>query len=114
MVASRISVDVIYPEKQELDSEDNEKTSSIYEMLIFGKNVVVAIGQPKYTFSNKNIVYLPIYGIKKNKTNSKIGLFEMPSEKVIQLFDENRDVVISKLPVPISLSPPTVHPSMTI
>jgi len=104
MVASRISVDVLYPEKQELDSEDNEQTSSVYEMRIFGKNVVVAIGQPKYTFSNKNIVYLPIYGIKKKKTNSKIGLFEMASEKVIQLFDENRDVVISKLPVPLLFS----------
>ena len=60
MVQSVLSSDVNYPEIKKLDPEDRSYSASIYEIDINDVNVMIALGQPKYTYLDSGIIYFPI------------------------------------------------------
>jgi hypothetical protein len=105
MVSSRINSNVVFKEHRSIDSEDRGHQSSLYELNIWEKNIVVALGKPKFTFSNQNIIYYPIYLVSLNNTiEGCIGVYEIkladPNAGAINL-DEEGDIDINKMGEPI-------------
>jgi predicted NAD-dependent protein-ADP-ribosyltransferase YbiA (DUF1768 family) len=106
MVSSRINPSVVFKQHRTIDPEDKGHQSSLYELDIGReKNVLIALGKPKYTFSPKNVVYYPIYMVSLNNAiEGCIGVFETklndPKTGAINL-DEDGDIDINKMGSPI-------------
>ena len=105
MVKSILNPSIEYIEKRTIDPEDKGHSSSMYIIEIFDIEIVVVLGKPKYTYSNKDIVYYPIYVVsKENKIKSQIGVFESVLANTIRLVDEEGDIDIDKLGEPLLYS----------
>ena len=50
MVRSILDEAINYPELRKLDDDDREFDASVYESFILGRDVLIALGQPKYSF----------------------------------------------------------------
>jgi hypothetical protein len=89
MVVSHLNKFIEYPEMRELELEDIDNETDIYEMEIFHKSHYIAIGKPNYTFATKyDVVYFPIYLLKGfQKIRGKIGVFEIEKNRVITMKD---------------------------
>ena len=53
--------EINYPEIKILDPEDKNFDASMYAITVLGKDIIIALGQAKYTFVDDNIIYFPIY-----------------------------------------------------
>ena len=104
MVVSKINTKVNYVEKKSIDLEDVGHKSTLYVMEIYDLPIVIVLGKPKYTFSNKDVIFYPIYVVADNKIKSQIGVFETKSSKTIQLLDDDGDIDIDKLGEPLLYS----------
>jgi len=101
MVASRINPAVIFKESKTIEPEDIGQPSTIYELDVFdGQTIPVVLGKPKYTFTEKNVIYMPIYAISGTKIRSQIGVFEIESKKLINAFREG-EIDLDKLSQPV-------------
>lgn len=102
MVFSHLNKTIEYQESREIDPEDIDHDAAIYEIEIYGQSYLVALGKPKYTFSTKyDVVYFPIYLIRKNKIRGKIGVYEVERTRIISLMDKEKDVKIERLGDPL-------------
>ena len=102
MVRSIINPTIEYVEKRTIDPEDKGHSSSMYAIDIFDIEIVIVLGKPKYTFSNKDVIYYPIYVVsKENKIKSQIGVFESVLANTLRLVDEDGDIDIDKLGEPL-------------
>ena len=82
MVNSILDKSINYPEIKKIDAEDLEYDATAYEISIFNKDKTIALGQPKYAYIEKNIVYFPIYLINNDEVESQIGVYEIFSTKL--------------------------------
>jgi len=97
MVKSKINPEKVnYNESLEIDDEDLEYSSPLYDYNLFDNNVILAIGKQRPTFSRYDIVFFPIYLIIDEIPRAKIGVFEVESDKLISILDEDGDVRLSK------------------
>ena len=94
MVVSQIDKTVHYVENKKIDEEDRGFATSLFEIEILGKDVVIGLGKEKHTYQHKNIVFFPIYLVANNAIKSKIGVYEMKSTDVISSLDEDGDINI--------------------
>ena len=102
MVFSHLNKLVEYPESREIDAEDIDYDAAVYEIEIYGNSHLVALGKPKYTFSTKyDIVYFPIYLVRKNKIRGKIGVYEIERTRILSIMDKEKDVKIERLGDPL-------------
>ena len=101
MVNSILNPDINYPELKKLDSEDKSFDASMYEVNILGVDVVIALGQAKYVFIDDNIIYYPIYLVKDDKVSKQIGVYEIMSEQLPNIVDEDGDVDLTKIDEPL-------------
>ena len=97
MVSSRINPKIKYIEVNTIDTEDAGHISSIYEIELFDILVAIVLGKPKYTYSQHDVVYYPVYVISNNKIKSQIGVYELESNKVLSTLDSEGDLEIYKL-----------------
>lgn len=96
MVVSQIDQTVNYMENKKIDDEDRGFATSLFEIEILGRDVVIGLGKEKHTYQNKNIVFFPIYLVANNAIKSKIGVYEMKSSDVISSLDEDGDIDVQK------------------
>jgi hypothetical protein len=96
MVKSKLNSDVLYPESKSIEDEDIDYSSPLYDYKIFDKDIVIALGRQRHTFSRYNIVYFPIYLIINETPIAKIGVFEVENSKLIDILDDDGDVKLSK------------------
>lgn len=101
MVYSNLNSTIFYKESGTIDDEDIGHESTLYEMELFNKQIVICFGKIKHTFIQRNVVYLPIYLVVHYKTKQQIGLLEFDKDEALGLFDNENDVDLSKIPQPM-------------
>jgi predicted NAD-dependent protein-ADP-ribosyltransferase YbiA (DUF1768 family) len=90
MVKSKINPEkVIYNESKNIDEGDIGFETEIYEMDIYNNTLNIAIGKEKYTYSQYDIIYYPIYLLLDNVAISKIGIFEVGVNNIQNLLKNN-------------------------
>lgn len=96
MVKSRLHKDIQYKETYAIDPDDIGFETSIYEITLFDEDVEIALGKPKYEYSSKHIIYFPVYLLVNEDPVSKIGIYELPDNQMIQSMDEDEDYEINE------------------
>jgi DNA-binding transcriptional MerR regulator len=104
MVKSLLDETINYPETKILDKADKDFEASIYEISLFDMDVMIALGQPKYSFVERNVIYYPIYLVKNKKVDIQIGLYEIKSSDLPSLIDEDGDINLALLNEPLLYS----------
>jgi predicted NAD-dependent protein-ADP-ribosyltransferase YbiA (DUF1768 family) len=89
MVHSKIKPEIKYKEIRTIDDEDKDYESSIYETKIDNKDVAIAFGKIKYTYTEKDILYYPVYLMAQTAVKSQIGVLELESKELSKYMDEN-------------------------
>lgn len=101
MVLSKIDNDVSYPELKSVDSGDFQKESNLYQLEIKGVDVIIAVGNAKNTFDDKNILYFPIYLVKSNNKVIQIGVYEILASNYLSYLDDYNNLDVEKLDEPL-------------
>jgi len=97
MVKSKINPEKVnYEESKGVDDEDIEYSSPLYDYSFDNLIITIALGKQRHTFSRYDIVYFPIYLIVDEYPRAKIGVFEVDSNKLINIIDDDGDVRLSK------------------
>ena len=104
MVRSILDGTINYPELRELDDQDKGLDAEIYDISILGHNVDIVLGNPRYAFIEKNIVYYPVYLVQKQKVQLQIGVYEVLEDRVPNIMDEDGDVDLGLLDSPLIYS----------
>lgn len=104
MVSSKINTDVNYIETKTIDPEDNGYNSTLYEIYIDDKPITIALGKQKYTYSSKKVLYYPIYLVYNQKIKAQIGVYEIYSNRALNVLDEDGDIDLTKFGEPLLYS----------
>lgn len=104
MVKSILDDTVNYPEIRKLDEDDRNYDATLYEHNILGIDVIIALGQGKYTFIENNLVYYPIYLVKDDKVDIQIGVYETLAANMPNITDGDGDLELEKLNEPLLYS----------
>lgn len=96
MVKSHINSKVFYNESRELDDADIDYSAPVYEYNLHNLKVDIVLGKQNHSFSRYDIVYFPVYLIKNDEIISKIGYFEIESNKLLNVVDDEGDVQLNK------------------
>ena len=97
MVQSRLVSTVNYPQLSAIDDDDVGYDANLYETNIDGVDIVIALGQIKFSFIESSVVYFPVYAVKNSKVDGKIGVYEVMSDMQPFIVDDDEDINIDKL-----------------
>jgi hypothetical protein len=102
MVLSRINSDVSYPELKSVDNGDTKKeVDLLYQIEIKGVEIIIAVGNAKNTFEDKNILFFPIYLVKTNDKVIQIGVYEIEASNYLNYLDDKDNLVVEKVDGPL-------------
>ena len=104
MVVSRIDKSITYPDVKAVDEGDLGLLASIYQIeLAPGLEGTIALGNVRFTFLDKEILYIPVYLVEGDNVEDQIGVYEFLSASYPDLLDADNDFAISKLTNPLPL-----------
>jgi len=101
MVYSNINQAVVYKEDPSIDPEDVGYASTMYEMDVLDKTVLIVLGKAKHTFSERNIVFYPVYLVANRRIKAQIGVVEINAHRVISITDDDGDLDVEQLDAPL-------------
>jgi hypothetical protein len=84
-----------------VDYGDLKKEANLYQLEIHNVDVIVAVGNSKNTFDDKNILFFPIYLVKYNNKVLQIGVYEIKASDYLQYLDEYNELDVEKLDEPL-------------
>ena len=101
MVLSKINKHVSYPELKSVDAGDLKMEANLYQLEILDTDVIIAVGNSKNTFEDKNILFFPIYLVKYNNKVIQIGVYEIKASDFITYLDDNNNLDVEKMDEPL-------------
>ena len=101
MVNSVLDSTITYNDSAAIDPSDLNYSANLYETSIYDKTIVFALGKPKYTYIDQNIVYYSIYLVEDDKITKQIGLYEIPASEEATIVDEDGDIDLNKFDKPL-------------
>ena len=101
MVLSKINNEVSYPELKRVDSDDLKTEANLYQIEINGIDIIIAVGNSKNTFEDKNILFFPVYLVKSNNKVIQIGVYEVEASRYINYLDEENNLDVEKISEPL-------------
>lgn len=104
MVKSLLHESINYHETKSLDHDDNDLNATIYEVEYFEIPLQITVGNQKYMFIEKNVIYVPIYLIFNGTFVEKIGVYEFLGSDLMNILDEDEDIDINQLGEPLLFS----------
>ena len=104
MVLSKLDNDVSYPELKSVDYGDLKMEANLYQLEIKGVDVIIAVGNAKNTFEENNIMYFPIYLVKRNNKVIQIGVYEIKASDYLTFLDSNNNLNVEELDEPLIYS----------
>jgi predicted NAD-dependent protein-ADP-ribosyltransferase YbiA (DUF1768 family) len=99
MVLSKLDGRIKYDESRLVYDEDIGMDASLYEIFpdTLEYKIHVAIGNIKYTYVDKDVVFFPIYLIKNNEIIMRIGVFEVLSNNIPALMNDLNEIDLTRL-----------------
>jgi hypothetical protein len=104
MVQSKLDNTINYIESKTLDEEDKQYDATLYSTEIYGVESNIALGQGKYDFVEKNIVFFPLYYVVNDEVVGQIGVYEVFANTIPNITDEDGDIDLSSLDEPLLYS----------
>ena len=104
MVLSRINNKINYIESDKIEETDLNYSAVQYEMTILENTINIAIGKANTDNIDNNVVFYSIYLVFKDKIISRIGLYEIESTNVNKYLDDDGDLNIELLEMPLLFS----------
>jgi len=104
MVHSILNPNINYPEIKTLDPDDKSFDATLYEINVLGEDIIIALGQSKYTFIEDHIIYFPIYLVKDDKVSVQIGVYEIMSDQLPNIVDDDGDIKLEDIDNPLIYS----------
>ena len=104
MVSSKLNDAINYKENRTIEEEDKGVSAIIYEMEVYDENIHFVLGKQKYSFSNKGVLYYPIYLLNENRIKAQIGVFEIKRDRALNVLDSDGDIDVNALGEPLLYS----------
>ena len=101
MVLSRLNNTIDYPDNRKVDEEDVGFNSALYSMHIYDIDIIIALGNIRYSFVTKGILYVPVYLVVNDRVVSQIGVFECLNRDYTKLLDVDNDIDLNLLDYPL-------------
>lgn len=101
---------MFYEESRHLEEEDMGYDSPVYQINLYDKSFLIAIGKERRLIQKKNTYYFPIYLLNKTKVQTQIGAFEfesskdLPEDRAKVFLDSSGDLDLNRLGDPIFYS----------
>jgi predicted NAD-dependent protein-ADP-ribosyltransferase YbiA (DUF1768 family) len=92
MVLSKLDNNISYPELKSVYKDDFNIEANLYQIEVFQIDIIVAIGNAKNTFEDKNILFFPIYLVKPNNKVIQIGVYEINATDYFTLHSTELDI----------------------
>ena len=101
MVKSLLDPTINYKESAEIDPTDIDHDANLYETAIYGKDIIFALGKPKFTYINNELIYYSIYLVKDEEISMQIGVYEILSSQQEDIIDSEGDIDLNKFGKPL-------------
>jgi hypothetical protein len=104
MVASLLNDKITYDESSNIKKDVLHKAYAIYEMPLHGKDIEFAVGQADYIYTDKNVIFYPIYLVHEDKIKAQIGVYEIDTNAAITVLDKEGDIDLDMFSDPLLFS----------
>jgi predicted NAD-dependent protein-ADP-ribosyltransferase YbiA (DUF1768 family) len=104
MVKSLIDDSITYTETATIDEGDFGYDAIQFDIELFPNMMAgVALGNVRYTYADKGVLYIPVYLTKDDTVLQQIGVYEFLASQYTQLLDEDDDFDVTLLSNPLPL-----------
>jgi len=104
MVKSILDDSITYLETKNIDEGDIGHDAIQFEVELFpGVDANIALGNVRYTYADKGILFIPVYLVKNNEIIEQFGVYEFLASQYTELLDEDDDFDITLLENPLPL-----------
>jgi hypothetical protein len=94
VAVSRLNPEVVYPDTATIAPDDVGYKTSVYELELpewgIADPLAVVLGKPNYTRAHRQIIYFPLYAVRKAKVRAQIGVFEVPTAQLLHIFHDGQ------------------------
>jgi predicted NAD-dependent protein-ADP-ribosyltransferase YbiA (DUF1768 family) len=101
MVLSKINPEISYPELKTVDAGDLKMEANLYQIELLDVEIVIAVGNMKNTFEEKDVLFFPVYLVKNNNKVIQIGLYEIAASDYLSHLDEDNMLDVESLNEPL-------------
>jgi hypothetical protein len=78
--------------------------ANLYQLEVKDIDIIVAVGNAKNTYEDKNILYFPIYLVKHNNKVIQIGVYEIRASDYLSYLDNYNNLDIEEMDDPLIYS----------